>query len=336
MGLAVPTLSPQPGPRPGVAGLLKLFTATPVVAVNEGVHHLQDCWDFLAAAMFQPGFDAIVIELGNSRHQDVADDYVNGGIVRRSHLQKIWRDTTQSPAGTGDIAVLYRVLSLARTINLFTSRSMRVLLPDPPIDWTQVQDRGDHNRFLSQRNESWADVIVREVLARGRRCVTVGGGLHFFRNLPFLGSTPPGVPLPDKPNVPGLIERAHPGTVSVVHTHALATTPEVERCVAGWPRPSIAATRHTEYGRLPAATIIGNLPPEVAQRLDGLTVADLADHVLFLGRRRDLTAAIPEWEVFHEPTYWAELSRRKEITGVTGDLAALRQEAEPAMFPEEQ
>lgn len=64
-------------------------------------------------------------------------------------------------------------------------------------------------------------------------------------------------------------------------------------------------------------------------------MADLADHVLFLGRRRDLTVAAGEWEVFHEPTYWAELNRRKEITGAPVDLAALRQEAEPAMFPQE-
>jgi hypothetical protein len=226
------------------------------------------------------------------------------------------------------------VLSLARTITLFTPRSMRVLLADPPIDWTQVHSRDDRDRFLSQRNECWADVIVREVLAKGRRCVTIGGGPHFFRNLPFLGMTPPGVPLPDKRNVPGLIEREHPGTVSVVHTHAIATA-EAERCVVGWARPTIAATRQTAYGRLPAAAILSPLPPEVAQRIEGLTVADLADHVLFLGRRRDLTSAVPEWEVFHEPMYWAELDRRKEITGVPGDLAELRQEADPAMFPQE-
>jgi hypothetical protein len=66
-----------------------------------------------------------------------------------------------------------------------------------------------------------------------------------------------------------------------------------------------------------------------------LTVADVADHVLFLGRRRELAAAVPEWEVFYEPTYWAELNRRKELTGYPGDLSTLRQEADPAMFPEE-
>src|SRR5687767_1644567 len=103
-GLAVPALAPPPAPRPGVAGLLALLRTTPVVALNEGVHHLQECWDFMAAAMFHPGFDTIVIELGNSRYQAVADDYVTGSVVRKSHLQKIWRDTTQSPFATGDIS----------------------------------------------------------------------------------------------------------------------------------------------------------------------------------------------------------------------------------------
>jgi hypothetical protein len=320
-GLAVPALDlPPTGPGPAVDGLLALLRTTPVVALNEGVHHLQDSWDFLAAAMFRPGLDAVVIELGNSRYQAVADDYVSGGLVRKSDLQRIWRDTTQSPLATGDVSVLYRVLSLTRAINLYTSRSPRVLLADPPIDWSLVRSRDDVLGFLMRRDESWAGVITREVLDKSRRCVTIGGGSHFFRNLPI-------------PNVVTLLEREHPGTVSVVHTHAVATTPDVERCVAGWRRPSIAPTRHVAYGRLPATAIIADqLPGGVPA---DLTVADVADHVLFLGHRRDLAAAVPEWEVFYEPTYWAELNRRKELTGYPGDLSTLREEADPAMFPEE-
>jgi hypothetical protein len=310
-GLAVPALD-----RAGLGALCK---ATPVVALSEGVHDLQECWDFLAVAMFQPGFDAIVVELGNSRYQSIADDYVDGGVVRKSHLQRVWRDTTQSPLATGDVPVLFRLLSLARAINLCTSRSLRVLLADPPIDWSRIQSRADLDPFMLQRNESWAGVIVREVLARGWRCVTIGGGAHFYRGL--------------GDNVPALVERDHPGTVSVVHTHSVATTAAVERCVTGWPTPSIVATRHSAYGRLPATAVLAGLPP--GQDVTGLTVADLADHVLFLGRRRDLTRAVPDWEVFYEPAYWAELNRRKEVTGFPGDLSVLRQEPDPAMFPEE-
>src|SRR3954449_586974 len=174
-GLAVPALD-----RAGLGALCK---ATPVVALSEGVHDLQECWDFLAVAMFQPGFDAIVVELGNSRYQSIADDYVDGGVVRKSHLQRVWRDTTQRPLAAGDVPVLFRLLSLARAINLCTSRSLRVLLADPPIDWSRIQSRADLDPFMLQRNESWAGVIVREVLARGWRCITIGGGAHFYRGL---------------------------------------------------------------------------------------------------------------------------------------------------------
>lgn len=320
-GLATPALDvPAAGPRSGVDGFLALLKEKPVVALNEGAHHLQDTWDFLAAAMFQPGFDSVVIELGNARYQSIADDYVAGETVRRSHLQQIWRNTTQSPLATGDVSVFFRLLTLARARTLFAARPMRVLLADPPIDWSKVHSRDDLTPFMFQRDESWAEVITSEVLDKGHQCVTIGGGSHFFRRMPF-------------PNVVSLVERTRPGTVSVVHTHAVTTTPEVEQCVAGWARPAITATRHTAYGRLPATSVIadqlpGGLPADV-------TVADIADHVLFVGHRGDLMAAIPEWEVFYEPTYWAELNRRKEVTAYPGDLSPLREEANPAMFPEE-
>jgi hypothetical protein len=328
----------------GVAGLLRLFTATPVVALNEGVHHLRDTWDFLTAAMWHPGFravDAIVVELGNARHQDIADDYVTGGLVRRSDLQKIWRDTTQCLSAPGNVPALFQVFDLARAINRHTARErpLRMLLADPPIDWNEVHTPDDFGRFLSQRDTHWAGVISGEVLDKGRRCLTIGGGLHFFRHLPFLGFTPPGTPLPpSQPGVAELVEQRHPGAVSVVHTHAIVAADqvaEVERQIAGWPRPGIAAARHIPYGRLPAATILGDLPPEIVERLAGLTVADLADHVLYLGPRRDLAAAVPEWEVFFEPAYWAELNRRKTVSGFPGDLNLHRHEADPAMFPQE-
>jgi hypothetical protein len=319
-------------PRPGVEALLALSAATPVVALSEGTHHLQDCWDFLAAVMLHPGFgkvDAIAIELGNSRYQDIADDYVTGGIVRRSHLHQIWRDTTQSPLDTGDVPVVFRVLGLARAINLFTPRGrpLRVLLADPPVDWTQVRTADDLFGLMSQRNVNWANVIVNEVLAQGRRCVTIGGQAHFFRNVSA-----------DKSGVPERIEQRYPGAVSVVHTHALVAegkAAQIEQHVAGRARPSIAAAQHTAYGRVPAADLFGpgQYPPGFLERLAGLTVADLADHVLFLGTRRVLTASVPDWEIFHEPALWAELTRRKTVIGFPGDLDLLRHEADPAMFP---
>ncbi|MEV4313319.1 hypothetical protein [Actinocrispum sp. NPDC049592] len=319
-------------PRPGVDGLLDLFTATPVVALGEGVHHLQDTWDFLAVSMQHPRFhavDAVVVEFGNARYQDMSDAYVSGEIVRRSDLQRAWRDTTQSPNSNGDFPALERVFSLARAINLYGGRPrpLRVLLPDPPIDWSSVAGPDDLFALLPQRNHSWAGVITREVLDAGRRCITVGGATHFYRGLPKTSDT-----------VTTLLEQRRPGCVSVVHTHsatAAGRDATVEATVAGWPRPAIAPARRTAYGALPAVDIFapGVYPPGLIESLTGKAVADLCDHVLYLGRRAELSSAVLDWQVYHEPTYWAELNRRKTLVGLPGDLEGLRHEGEPAMFP---
>jgi hypothetical protein len=295
-------------PRPGVDGLLNLFAATPVVALGEGVHHLQDTWDFLAVLMQHPRFhavDAVAVEFGNSRYQSVADAYVSGEIF---------------PA-------LERVFSLTRAINLYGSRPrpLRVLLPDPPIDWSSVTGRDDLFALLMQRDQSWAGVITREVLDAGQRCITVGGAAHFYRGTPDMSVTE-------------LLEQHHPGSVSVVHTHAtVAACREVAvaATIAGWPRPAIAPARRSAYGNLPAPDIFGagSYPPGYLESLADKTVADLCDHILYLGDRAELASAVPDWQVYHEPTYWTELNRRKNLIGLPGNLDSLRHEDEPAMFP---
>lgn len=319
-------------PRSGVDGLLNLFAATPVVALGEGVHHLQDTWDFLAVLMQHPRFapvDAVVVEFGNSRHQNVADAYVSGEIVPRSDLRRIWRDTTQSPNANGDWPALERVFSLARAINLYGSRPrpLRVLLPDPPIDWSSVTGRDDLFALLMRRNHSWAGVITSEVLDAGQRCITVGGATHFYRGTSDKSDT-----------VTELLEQHHPGSVSVVHTHAPVAAGRdvaVEATLAGWPRPAIAPARRSAYGALPASDIFGPgvHPPGFLERLAGKTVADLCDHILYLGKRSELGSAVLDWQVYYEPTYWAELNRRRTVIGHTGDLEGLRREGGPAMFP---
>jgi hypothetical protein len=293
------TVSAAPNTRSGVDGLLNLFAATPVVALGEGVHHLQDTWDFLAIVMQHPRFhsvDAVVVEFGNSRHQSVADAYVSGEIVRRSDLQRIWRDTTQSPNSNGDWPALERVFSLARAINLYGSRPrpLRVLLADPPIDWSTLSGRDDLSALLMRRNQSWADVITHEVLDAGRRCITVGGAAHFYRNTSAKADA-----------VTELIEQHHPGVVSVVHTHATVAAGRdiaVEATLAGWPRPAIAPARHSAYGTLPATDIFGpgSYPPGFLERLAGKTVADLCDHILYLGKRAELASAVLDWQVYYE------------------------------------
>lgn len=67
------------------------------------------------------------------------------------------------------------------------TRPLRVLLPDPPIDWSAVTGPEDLFALLARRNQTWSNVIIGEVLASGRRCVTVGGGPDLCDHVRCLG-----------------------------------------------------------------------------------------------------------------------------------------------------
>jgi hypothetical protein len=225
------------------------------VALTEGAHGSQDIYDFLSVVMLHPGFavvDAVVVEWGNSLYQAVADDYVNGGMVRLSQLQRIWRNTTQSPANPLEHPTHHRLLSLARAINLFAGRPrpLRVLLADPPTDWTTITSADEYERSYHgvSRTDAWTGVILDEVMAKRQHCLTIGGGFHLMRG----GYSLMGL---DQPNVTDRIER-HGHAVSVIHTHASAIAGragEIEQHLAGWARPAIATAAH--------ASIAAFVPP---------------------------------------------------------------------------
>jgi hypothetical protein len=170
-------------------------------------------------------------------------------------------------------------------------------------------------------------VITSEVLDAGQRCITVGGAAHFYRKTSDRSNT-----------VTELLDQHHPDSVSVVHTHAAVAAGRdvaVEATLAGWPRPAIAPARRSTYGTLPAPDIFGPgvYPPGFIESLADKTVADLCDHILYLGKRAELGSAVLDWQVYYEPTYWAELNRRRTLVGFPGNLDGLRREGVPAIFP---
>src|SRR5215217_4326573 len=60
-------------------------------------------------------------------------------------------------------------------------RQLRVLLGDPPIEWERVRTPQDHYKWMEQRDTFPADLIEREVLAKGRRGLLTYGQMHFQR-----------------------------------------------------------------------------------------------------------------------------------------------------------
>lgn len=82
-------------------------------------------------------------------------------------------------------------------------RRVRVLLGDPPIDWTRVnefRDVASQMRVVGDRDTHPMNVIKSEVLDKGRRALLVYGDTHFERTPPSMrtgcqsGSTIPCFP----------------------------------------------------------------------------------------------------------------------------------------------
>src|SRR5215212_5590513 len=194
-------------PTPAITGLLDLFATRPLVALGE-MHGLQDEADFITALLHHPAFPAtvqvIVVEFGNARHQAVVDRFVAGEPVAARDLRPVWRDFI----GWGfDMPIYEQFFRTVRAINrtLPAAQRLRVLLGDPPIDWSQTQfTRETEYIWQEQRDAHYTEVVETQVLAPGHHGLLIAGLFHFIRDWPVEVSPP----LPA--NTVMRLERKHP------------------------------------------------------------------------------------------------------------------------------
>jgi hypothetical protein len=123
----------------------------------------------------------IVVEFGNSRYQDLVDRFTRGEEVPPELLRHVWQDTTQVEY-TWDLPIYEEFFQAVRDVNssLPGSRKLRVLLGDPPIEWEKIHSLDDLKPWLN-RDSFAAEVVRREVLARGRRALIIYGDQHLVR-----------------------------------------------------------------------------------------------------------------------------------------------------------
>jgi hypothetical protein len=345
----------DPQPLNAVEAILAAFDKFPIVALGEA-HGLQEEANFIASLIRHPDFphkvNAIVVEVGNAKYQPLVDKYITEESVDSTELCKVWRDLTVIL--TGDAPIYEQFYSTVRAVNqsLPVEKRLRVLLGEPPIDWSKIHKREEHEYWLAQRDKHFAEVVEKEVFAKGFRALIICGSAHLDRGPgpsappPIPGSAIVMRPFPDKGIAPTLkpdlnmgvmlqfVERRHPGSTFVIETHLGFgnRNAELEPRLSSWPKPSIALIKGTWLGALDAGfTSVSDvfITPD-GNRVNpaqGRRKEDVADAYLYLGPVDSLTMSHPSPKLYLDEAYFRELNRRHIImTGQPLNLAELTKE----------
>jgi hypothetical protein len=155
------------------------------------------------------------------------------------------------------------LLQVVRSGNMApAARQLRVLLGDPPIDWTGVHSSEDLSRLIASpemdRDRHPAELIQREVLAKHRQALVIYGDRHFDRKPAFASS------------MVTLLEKI-PARVFTIASPTAADLQTLQAGVAAWPRPSLTMLQGTAIG---AAEVTAVYPPPMILR-DGKWLAAL-------------------------------------------------------------
>jgi hypothetical protein len=249
---AAQLVSGQQAPRPAVPiepvdAILDAFRSNPIVALTEGDHGNEQGHAFRLSLIRDPRFAAvvndIVVEFGNARYQDIADQFVRGDAVPDPALRQIWQNTTQ-PNTVFERPIYEGFLRAVRDVNatLPRERQLRVLLGDPPIDWDDIHTTQELGKWIDAREAHPADLIRREVIAKSRRALVIYGSGHFHRGNVARNYEPEGT-------IVSLLERAPKVNVFSIWTteRDIDLTP-LQADTTSWPRPSLAIVRGTVLG----------------------------------------------------------------------------------------
>ncbi len=259
----------------------------------------------------------IVMEGANARYQSTMDRYVEGDEVPVADLARIWNDTTQQqvpgPIWSGDVPPVYKAI---RAINatLPPAKWMRALLGDPPIEWEHVSTRDDFQKWLAQRDSFPAEVIQREVVAKGLHAIVYFGGGHLQRKQQLSNYE---MDDPLEQTVTSLVERAG--------TKAFVIRAGMERDgMSGWPVPSLALLRGTTLGGQDEPVIspqrvrprAGQLVPIPRDEWVSIKREEQTDALLYLGPESTRTDTPLSTAICADQAYIQTRLERMRIAGL--------------------
>jgi len=303
------------GDRAFADAIIAAFGQHRLVAIGE-IHGQQEHHDALQLLLADPRLpevvDDIVVEFGNALYQPVMDRFTAGPAVNNPELQLVWRNTTQSPVAQWDAPVYEQFYRMVRAVNwtLPQGKQIRVLLGDPPIDWSNVTTGAEAMAFRSQRDSHMASLVKREVLSKGRRALICYGSTHVVH-------APPGA------RGGGGVALIEQQTGERAYVIVAAGHPRL----SSYPRRAVIPCRGTWLESADAAEF-DYFPP-----ICGVPLGALADAVLYLGQVGDQTQSLWNPAIYLDPAYWAELNRRNAITGNIVNLEQQYRQEQPVGWP---
>jgi hypothetical protein len=291
-----------------ISTIIDAFATHPVVALGEGPHGNEQGHAFRLALFRDPRFAAvvndIVVESGSARYQDFMDRWVQGESVPEQELLRAVRENTVTPTPVWDRPMYDEMFRAVRDLNrsLPAERRLRILLGDPPIDWRDIRTGDDYRPWLRQRDSHPAELIQREVLAKGRRALVVYGDGHLLARRERPGQL-----------LAGILETSGTTVFTVASTFADLSTFQKE--VGGWPAPWLASLKGTLLGATPNEAFFGPLPPIDFLKANPL-IEDHFDAVLVLGTVDSMRLAPPEYPRCAHPDYGRMRLMRMTLAGI--------------------
>jgi outer membrane protein OmpA-like peptidoglycan-associated protein len=176
-------------------------------------------------------------------------------------VQKSWLADTRSRSSPiyeeffEDVRAFNQTLPVAKRI--------RVLLGDPPIDWTKVTSPADED-MNDWRDAHFAWVVEKKVMEKKRKALLFVGGAHINRKVMLLNS------------LIHILDRKFPGKTLVISGVQIPMLkPGLRTLFGSWPVPSVAEVRDTSFGVVDVR--------DIGFGLSTGRVQDDIDLVLFLG-----------------------------------------------------
>jgi hypothetical protein len=303
-----------------IAQILGAFAEHPIVMLGEQ-HRSAAFYAFagrlVSTTKFAETVNDIVLECGNVRYQPLLDRFIAGDSVPRDSLVLVWRNTAQLL--TWDSPVYEGFLRQVRAVNakLPQARRIRVLVGDPPIDWSATKVASDIPRAYGYRDWQGAAVIEKEVLEKNRRVLVIIGGTHLYRHPAREGrdTLPPRL---ERASLGDALNRQHPGAAYLVETLGDGTSSALATAIKNVAKPGqLIPLRQTPFGAMSGRALFGS-DTRAMRMVDGAmklvqltdadfpSLADEVDAVLYLGPDSTVLAS----RDVYDPAYVAEIRRR--------------------------